>query len=68
LSLCLTNDNAMKTCEGSGCIDPRFLNLGTSWMSDKFHAKAALSRVKKPFIIYCIGGWVGPRAGLDVIV
>jgi hypothetical protein len=27
--LCLTKHYAMKT--GSGCIDPRFLDLGTNW-------------------------------------
>jgi hypothetical protein len=30
-SLCLTKHYAIKTYGGSGCIDPRFLDLGTSW-------------------------------------
>jgi hypothetical protein len=31
LSLCLTKHYTFKTYGGSGCIDPRFLDLGTSW-------------------------------------
>jgi hypothetical protein len=31
LSLCLTKCYVMKTYRGSGCIDPCFLDLGTSW-------------------------------------
>jgi hypothetical protein len=38
----------------SGCIDPRFL-----------HAPAALPAGKEPPGTHWIGGWVGPRAGLD---
>jgi hypothetical protein len=43
---------------GSGCIDPRFLDVVTSWrwVSGQFHAPAGT---------HWIGGWVDPRAGLD---
>jgi hypothetical protein len=46
----------------SVCIDPRFLELGTSWLvsrPDRFTlAKGARG-------IHWIEGWVGPGAGLD---
>jgi hypothetical protein len=50
---------------GSGCIDPHFLDLGTSW-------RWVVSFTPRPFYpreralgTHCIGGWVDPRAGLD---
>jgi len=47
---------------------PRILNLGY-WMevSGQFHALAGLSRGKGPPGTHWIGGWVGPRAGLNVV-
>jgi len=37
-------------------------------MSGQFHAPATLPPGKKALGTYCIGGWVGPRTGLDVVV
>jgi hypothetical protein len=51
----------MKTEGGSGYIDPRILELGISW-SGQFHTPAAL-----PPGTHWIGGWVGPRTGLDEV-
>jgi hypothetical protein len=43
---------------GSGCIDPRFLHLGT--------APLLPPRGKIP-LAHCIGGWVDPRTALNDI-
>jgi hypothetical protein len=50
---------------GSGCIDPHFLHLDTSW-------RLVVCFTPQPFYpqgnipgTHWIGGWVGPRAGLD---
>jgi hypothetical protein len=50
----------MNTYGGSGCIDPPFLELGSSW--SKWSALRP-----GPFIpgTQWIGGWVGARAGLN---
>jgi hypothetical protein len=42
------------------CIDPRNLDLGTSW-------RWVVSFTPRPFYpgTHCTGGWVGPRTGLD---
>jgi len=37
-------------------------------VSDQIHAPAALSPGKGPLRTHWIGGWVGPRAGLDAMV
>jgi hypothetical protein len=51
---------------GSGCIDPHFLDLGTSWrLSGQLHAPATLPPGKEPPDTRWIEGWVGPRGGLD---
>jgi hypothetical protein len=56
----------MKTHVGSGCIDPRFLNLCISWRRVcQLHAPAALPPGERAPGTNWIGGWVGPRAGLD---
>jgi hypothetical protein len=34
------------------------------WMTGQRHTPAALPQGKRPGT-HCIGGWVGPRAGLD---
>ena len=40
-------------------------NLGARWEEGgQLHAPAALPPGKLP-VTHCIGGWVGPRAGLD---
>jgi hypothetical protein len=33
----------------------------------QLHAPAALPSGKELPVTYCIGGWVGPRAGLDAV-
>jgi hypothetical protein len=35
-------------------------------VSGQLHAPAALPKERAPFA-HCIGGWVGPRAGLDAV-
>jgi hypothetical protein len=67
LSLCVTN---LALCHegvwGSGCIDPSFLGLGTSWRRVvSFTPLPLYPRGKSPPGTHRIGGWVGPRAGLD---
>jgi hypothetical protein len=66
LSLCLTN-LALRhegVC-GSGCTDPHYLDLGTSWRRVvSFTLLPLYSRERAPGT-YGIGGWVGPTAGLD---
>jgi len=36
------------------------------WMTDQLHAPAALTPVNNPES-HCIGGWMGPRAGVGVL-
>jgi hypothetical protein len=61
LSLCLTNWALRhEDVWGSGRIDPRILDLGTSW-SGQLYAPAALP----PGEISPGTHWVGPRTGLD---
>jgi hypothetical protein len=50
---------------GGGCMDPRFLDLGTSWRSRPCRftpGERALGTT------HWIEGSVGPRAGLDDVV
>jgi hypothetical protein len=49
---------------GSGCRDPHFLDLGTSWRW-VVNAPASLLPGKEPPGTHWIGGWVDLRAGLD---
>jgi hypothetical protein len=50
---------------GDGCIDPRFLDLGTSWRCVvTFTLRPLYPRRKSPRI-HWIGGCVDPRAGMD---
>jgi hypothetical protein len=58
----------MKMYTGSrGVVVPFVLILGTFLeTSDQLHAPAALSQGKNPGS-HWIGGWVGPRDGLDVL-
>jgi hypothetical protein len=37
-------------------------------VNGQLHAPAALPPGKEPPGTHCIGGWVGPRAGLDAVV
>jgi hypothetical protein len=50
---------------GSGCIDPRILDLGTSWrLNGQLHASFALPLGKKVPGTHWVGGRVGQRTGL----
>jgi hypothetical protein len=66
LSLCLTKHYATKAYGGSGCIDSRFLDLGTSW-------KWVVSFTLLPLYPEVnsgnrwIRGWVEPRADMNCI-
>jgi len=37
-------------------------------VSGQLHAPATLTPGKNPYDTHWIGGWVGPRAGLDTVV
>jgi hypothetical protein len=47
----------------SGCIDPRFLDLGTSWRW--VVSFTPRGKIPPPSSTHWIGDWLGPRAGLD---
>jgi hypothetical protein len=49
---------------GCGCIDPHFLNLGTSWEWSASRPGRFIPGEKSPGT-HSIGGRRGPRAGLD---
>jgi hypothetical protein len=49
----------------SGCIDPHFLDLGTSWRWVVNFTHRPLFRREKAPGTHWIGGWVDLRAGLD---
>jgi hypothetical protein len=50
---------------GTGCIDPHFLDLGTSWRwVVSFPPLPLYPRERAPGTHF-IGGWADPRAGLD---
>jgi hypothetical protein len=68
LSLCLTNQALRhEGVWGSGCIDPHFFDLGTSWRwVVSFTPLPLYPRGKSPPpSTNWIGGWVDPRADLD---
>jgi hypothetical protein len=50
---------------GSGCIDPRILVFGPSWRGVAASRPCRLTPGERAPDTYCIGGWVGPRTGLD---
>jgi hypothetical protein len=55
----------MKAYRGSGCIDPHYLELGTSWRwVVSFTSRPLYPRERDPGTHF-IGGSVDPRAGLD---
>jgi hypothetical protein len=64
-SLCLVNYTLrhQDVC-GSGCIDPRFLDLGTSWEWSPSHLDRFTPGERAPHT-HWIGGWVVPRICLD---
>jgi hypothetical protein len=43
------------------------LNLDTMEVSGQLYASATLPLEKQPPPTHCMGGWVGLRAGLDVV-
>jgi hypothetical protein len=54
----------MKAYGGSGGIAPVILNLNTTWGERLLHVSAVLPQEESPGTDY-LGGWVGPRTGLD---
>jgi hypothetical protein len=65
LFLCLTNNTLChEGIWGSGCIDPHFLDLGTSWRWSASQPSRFTPGERAP-ITHWIGGWVDPRASLD---
>jgi hypothetical protein len=57
----------MKTYGGSGSIDPRFLDLGTSlWGECSALHPGLFTPGERASVNQWIGGWVGPRASLDM--
>jgi hypothetical protein len=67
-SLCLINQIMKMHC-GSVGIAPRILNLSTRWRwVVSFTSQPLYSRGQEsPSFTHCIGGWVGPRAGMDAV-
>jgi hypothetical protein len=67
LSLCLTKHRAMKTYWGSGGTAPCILDLCTRWSwVVSFTHRPLYPQGKSPGT-HWIGGWMGPRAGLDTV-
>jgi hypothetical protein len=68
-SLCLTKYRVMKTYWGTGAVAPRVLDFGNSWrlvVSFKPRLLYPLGKTPPPDT-HWIGGWVGPRVGLDTV-
>jgi hypothetical protein len=68
LSLCLTKHHAMKTYWGIEGIAPCILDLGTRWRWVVSLTPRPLYPRERAPGTHWIGGWVGPRAGLDGVV
>jgi hypothetical protein len=66
LSLCLTKPHAMKTYGGVEMYFHAFLTsaLGIGDWSASHTSRFTLG--KRTSSTHCVGGWVGPRAGLNV--
>jgi hypothetical protein len=66
LFLCLTNQALRhEGVWGSGCIDPHFLDIGTTWRwVVSFTPRPLYPGERAPGTRY-IRGWVDPRTGLD---
>jgi len=58
----------MKTYWESGGIAPRILNLSTRWGVWPASRPGCFTSVERTRSTRWIGGWVGPRAGLDAVV
>jgi hypothetical protein len=68
LFLCLTNwAPRHEGVWGNGCLDSRALDLGTSWRWVLSFTPRPLYDRKKSAGTHWIGGWVGPRTGLDYV-
>jgi hypothetical protein len=63
LSLCLRHEDNW----GSGCIDPRFVDLGTNWRWVVSFTPRLLYPQRKSPCTHWIGVWVNLRAALDDI-
>jgi hypothetical protein len=50
---------------GSGCIDPHFLDLGTSWRWAVNSRPGRFTPRERAPGVHWIGGWLDPRAGVD---
>jgi hypothetical protein len=50
---------------GSGCIDPAFLDLGTSWRWMVSSCPGRFTPAERVNGTHWLGGWVGPTASLD---
>jgi hypothetical protein len=55
----------MNAYGGSACIDPLFLNLGSSGGEWSASRPCHFTPRERPPGTHWIGDWVGPRAGLD---
>jgi hypothetical protein len=66
VSLCLINEALLhEDVWGRGCIDPCFLDLGTSWRRmDSFTPRLLYPWERAPGT-HWIEGWADPRDGLD---
>jgi hypothetical protein len=59
----------VKAYWGSGIVTPSILDLDTSWRwVVSFTPRLLYPQGKSPPGTHWIGGWVGPRAGLDAVV
>jgi hypothetical protein len=68
LSLRLTKHHTMKVYWGNGSIAPRILDLGTrlgEWSASRPGRFTPRERAAGK---HWMGGWVGPRAGLNAVV
>jgi hypothetical protein len=68
LSLCFLTEHHAMAYWGNGGIAPRILDLGTRWRRGQLHTPVALPPRKEPPGTHWIVGWVGPRAGLDLVM
>jgi hypothetical protein len=57
----------MKAYWGSGCIAPSILHIGTRWGEWLASRPGRLTPGGRATATRWIGGWMGPRAGLDVV-
>jgi len=59
--------HAMKAYWGSKVIAPRILDLGSRWRRVVSFTSGRLTPSERTPGTHWIGGWVGPRAGLDTV-